>query len=184
MKKTAKPSEAKLASGTGTEGVELDARAHTELFSAAMKCFTGGDYAKALALFEQAADGPQLSVNESARMYGRMCRQRLGAEMVDPRSAEDHYNYAVTLLNAQRPAEARGQLEQAVARQPLPHYLYALALTEGLLGAIADAARDLRRAIEADPAVRSTARRDADFAPLLQHPEIREILVGEPASSH
>lgn len=183
MKKTTKTTEATPASALPGSAAELDVRSQTALFSAAMKSFSSGDYAQAVEQFDRASHGSQLSVNESAKMYARMCRQRLSAGAVDLHSSEEHYNYAVTLLNARRYADARQHLETAVATDPLPHYLYALALSHGLLGSIGDAAQVLRRAVDADPALRSVARRDADFAPLLQYAEIKEIIAGEPAPS-
>lgn len=176
MKKSTKAVEARNAPSAGGEG--MSAKTHTDLFARAVKSFSSGNYQEAAALFEQAADGPLMSVNESARMYRRMCLQRIESAAPKLQSPEDFYNYGVSLLNAGRHQEARGHLETAVSQSPLPHYLYALALAEGMLGSVAGAVERLRRAIEADPAIRALARNDADFAPLLQHASIRELLSG------
>lgn len=180
MKKSTKAMEARNASSTGGEG--MTAKSHTDLFAKAVKCFSSGDYREAAALFEEAAAGPLMSVNESAQMYRRVCLQRIQSATPKLQSPEDFYNYGVSLLNAGRHQEARGHLETAVSQSPLPHYLYALALAEGMLGSVSGAVQQLRRAIQADPAVRSLARNDADFAPLLEHASIRELLSGETTS--
>ena len=54
-----------------------DARGHTACFANGMKLFSAGEFAAALEVFEIASDGPELAVNESARMYARICQQKL-----------------------------------------------------------------------------------------------------------
>ncbi|MBI4889140.1 MAG: hypothetical protein HY821_00855 [Acidobacteria bacterium] len=178
MKKPAKHSEGK----TGSPGGEMTSKAHTDLFARAMKLFSAGKYREALPYFENAAAGPLMSVNESAAMYRRMCEKRTQAAEVKLQTAEEYYTYGVSLLNARKWQEAKGPLETAVAKGGEPHYLYALALAEGMTGGVAAAAQYLRRAVAADGAIRGVARSDADFAPLLDHAQIREVLTGEPVS--
>lgn len=177
MKKVPKTPETRNAASAGGEG--LTAKGQTDLFSTAVKTFTSGNYREAAALFEQAAGGPSMSVSESARMYRRMCLQRMESEEPKLQSAEDYYNAGVGLFNARRYQEARAHLETAASQSPMPHYLYALALAEGMLGAVGKAAQQLQKAMQADPGIRSVARNDADFAPLMEHAAIREILSGE-----
>lgn len=181
MKKPSKVFEARNASSVG--GERMTAKSHTSLFARAIKSFSAGSYREAAALFEEASSGPLMSVNESAQMYRRMCLQRLEKTSPKPQTPEDCYNVGVGLLNARRYQEAREHLEAAVSQSALPHYLYALALAEGMLGAVADAAQHLRRAAQGDPGILSAVRHDADFSPLLEHPEIREILSGAATSN-
>lgn len=154
----------------------LDNRTHTDLFARAMKDFHRGDFQKAAALFQQAATGPLLGVNESAQMYLRMCQQRISQSAMDLNTPEDYYNYAVGLINARKYREARESLEAAVSAGPQPHFCYALALVEGHLGSMDVAASHLRHAIQMDPALRGLARSDPDFAPLLHHPKLKEAM--------
>jgi tetratricopeptide (TPR) repeat protein len=167
MKKAAKQNEISVAQ---------DSRAHTDLFAKAMKVFHQGDYQRAGVLFEQAAAGPLIGVNESAQMYSRMCQQRMSRATVELKTPEDYYNYAVSLINARKFREARENLETAVAAGPQPHFCYALALVEGHLGSMDVAASHLRHAIQMDPALRGLARSDPDFAPLLHNPKLKEAL--------
>jgi len=157
----------------------LDARSHTELFAQAMRSFSAGRYEEARALFDRAAAGPLSGVNESAQSYARMCAKRLEQQQPKAETPEEHYDLAISLINAGRLAEARHHLELAVATRPNAHFLYALALAEGLLHSFDAAAAHLRRAIEADPALRSSVRSDPDFHPLLHNPLIREVLQRE-----
>lgn len=158
----------------------MTAKSQTELFAQAMKSFTAGDYTEAMSAFDQAARGPSIAVTEPALMYQRMCRQRIERDSPRLTTAEDHYNYAVGLMNAGRHNDARKHLETAVDTGGESHHLYALALAEGLTGAVDAAVKHLRKAIQADRGLRSVARTDSDFQPLLQHAQIREVLAGEP----
>jgi len=157
----------------------LDARSHTELFAQAMRSFSAGRFAEARDQFDRASSGPLSGVNESARSYGRMCLQRLEQQRPKAESPEEHYDLGVSLINAGRLTDARHHLELAVAARANAHFLYALALAEGLLHSLDAAAAHLRRALEADPALRSSVRSDPDFHPLLHVPQIREVLQRE-----
>lgn len=149
-----------------------------EAFSEAMRAFWAGQYEQAIALFEQAVRGRDISIAESAKMHIRMCQRRLEAAGSAPKTPEEHYLYAVSLLNAQQYDQARPHLEQAVAADPRPDYHYALALALGMLGNLEGAAASLRHAIEADPGLRTAAKKDPDFSPLLENELIRETLAG------
>jgi hypothetical protein len=178
MKKTVKHPEAKSAA-PAVSSAELDPKSHTAQFSEAMKVFAAGDYRNAKDLFDALSNGPLIQVNESAQMYSRMCLQRLNRERPELRSPEDHYNYGVSLFNARRFADAKASLESAVAKDPQPHYHYALALAEGMLGSIDASAAQLRLAIGKDHSIRGLARNDADFQPLMQHHQLKELVAGE-----
>ena len=183
MKKSAKSLESS-PTGEGPFSLSpLDTKSQTELFALAMKVFTAGDYREAKILFDRCSTGPQISVSESASMYSRMCQQRIDREAPKLETPDDQYNFGITMLTAGRHADARKHLEAAVAAAPLPHYLYTLALAEGVSGAFESAATHLRRAIEKDPSIRAQAKTDPDFHPLLHDARIREVLSREPLSA-
>jgi tetratricopeptide (TPR) repeat protein len=177
MKKATKQSDSKLAAAKAAAA--LDAKAQTDLFGQAMKYFSRSDYAGAKTLFDQAGGGPQLSVCESARMYARICEQRLDQAKPELQTADDHYTYAVAMINGRRLPEALTHLQKALAMGDVAHVRYALALASGLEGDIPGAAAHLQRAVEMDPSMRSFARGDADFQPLLKDPVIGQVLAGE-----
>jgi tetratricopeptide (TPR) repeat protein len=157
----------------------LTPRGHTDLFAAAMKSFTAGDYRKAREMFVEACSGPVLSVNESARMYARMCEQRLSRLAPQLKTPEDHYNYGVSLMNAGQHSAALQHLQTALKGGESADVLYALALATGMTGDINASAVHLRRACQLDHSIRSYARSDPDFHPLLHYPALREVLDGE-----
>lgn len=150
------------------------------MFERAMSSFHSKDFAKAKGLFEQAAAGSAVELAHSAQMYARMCERRLGAEPAVPKSPEDLYAHSIALMNQGQYSQAEPLLRKAVAAAPrADHFLYALALCQGHLGDLRSSADSLRRAIEIQPGNRTSARRDADFQPLLADGPLRDLVLGE-----
>lgn len=179
MKKSAKNLETKSTPDGVLSAAELDLKMHTDLFAKAMKLFAKGSYGEAKPLFEQASSGPNISINESASMYGRMCAQRLNQERVALKTADDHYNYAVSMMNLRRFDEAAAALRKAIELGDAGHIRYAMALACGMQGDIPGAAAQLQRAIDLDRTIRTAARNDPDFQSLLQDHAIRALVTGE-----
>jgi hypothetical protein len=99
MKKPAKTNEPQTG---GTLEPLTDERSHTECFAKAAKLFSQGEFAKARDIFQRAAHGPVLSVNESASMYVRMCEQRLDRQRQETATPEELYNRGMALLKQRR----------------------------------------------------------------------------------
>jgi len=177
MKKATKQADTKPAAAKTP--APLDAKGQTDLFAGAMKHFTKSEYAQARPMFARAGEGPQLSVCESARMYAKICEQRLDQSKPDLRTAEDHYNFGVAMINGRRFTEALSHLQKALTMADGAHVRYALALASGMEGDMPGAVAHLRRAVELDPSIRSFARTDADFQPLLKDPIIGQVLAGD-----
>ena len=161
-----------------------DGRQQTELFDRAVKLFQMGGYAAARGLFERAALGPIPAMAHSAQLHSAMCARRVAAQEPTPATAEEHYNYAIALINQGRFPEAERHLTEAVARVPdADHVHYALALCSGLSGDVRGACRHLRRAIELQPRNRAAARNDPDFSGIAQLSPLFELLYPERAAS-
>ena len=161
-----------------------DEHQQAELFDRAVKQFQMGGYGAARSLFERAALGPIPTMAHSAQLHSAMCARRVAAHEPSLATADEHYNYAVALINEGRFAEAERHLTEAVARVPdADHVHYALALCSGLSGDVRGAYRHLRRAIEIQPRNRSAARNDPDFAGIAQLSPLFELLYPERAAS-
>lgn len=173
MKKPGKTNEPQT--GTTYEP-PVDARSHKERFAEGMRLFTAGDFAAACGVFESASDGPDLAVTESARMYFRICQQRLDRQRSEVASAEQHYEFGAELLSEGNFAEALAHLEAALKAGESAKLRYALALATGHIGDPAAAVKHFRRACELDPAVRLAAKSDPGFQTLLQFSEFRDAL--------
>jgi tetratricopeptide (TPR) repeat protein len=183
MKKPIKAPGRKPAAATTTTPRAVDQKGQTDLFARATRSFTGGDFQRARDLYEEAAAGPSLEVAESARMYVRMCDQRIGREKVEIRTPEERYDVAVQLINQRKLPPAQQHLKTALESMPnAAHLHYAMALAKGLGGDPHAAQEHLRRAIELDPQQRALARGDSDFQELMHHPEIRSLIYPERSS--
>jgi Flp pilus assembly protein TadD len=180
-KASAKPAEVK---GTGAEKTApepaLTKEKQVALYEKAMKLLHAGEFAKAVAVFDEVVAGPSKEVAHSARVHQAACRKRLAAQQPAPETPADHYDYGVALINRGELDEALQHLRQALeAMENGDHVHYALALCYGLKGEFGQAAVHLRRAIELEPRNRSAARNDPDFQPLLARPELRDLVQSE-----
>ncbi len=161
-----------------------DEHQQAELFDRAVELFQKGGYGAARSLFERAALGPIPAMAHIAQLHSAMCARRVAAQEPSLATAEEHYDYAIALINEGRFPEAERHLAEAVARVPdADHVHYALALCVGLGGDIRGACRHLRRAIELQPRNRSAARNDPDFTAIAQLSPLLELLYPERAAS-
>src|ERR1700680_2148553 len=115
-------------------------------FEAAIKLFHARKFKEAREQFLRAADGPERDVAHRARLHATRCERRFEQPAVNLRTAEEHYNYGVALLNTRKVEEARTYLGKALEMAPdSDHVLYALALVQALAGVAAGAHDHLKR---------------------------------------
>jgi len=143
-----------------------------------MQAFHMRDFAKAKQLFESSLDGPVKEIGYAARQHLLMCQQRLAKPAAKLENAEDLYNYGISQMNKRDLEGAQASFEKALKQDDADYVHYALALVLGLKQDVSSAVTHLKRAIEISPRNRVTAHNDPDFAELMQHPSIREILSG------
>ena len=155
------------------------------LYERAHEVFRSEDFPLALELFEATARGPDGSLRHRASVHARICRKRIGSDTVELRSAQDHYDYAIRLINDRRLDEAADHLEEAlrVAKEPPAHIHYALAVAAALNEDSERTLESLRRAIELDPGQRLLARRDPDLGKVARFRPIAELLAGDGSNS-
>lgn len=148
-----------------------------QYYEEAVRLFHARKFDRADALFQKATEGPNRAVAHHAQVHSQICQQRLRPPEVTLKTADDHYNYAVTLMNARRLHEAAEHLQKALHLAPRADHLhYALAATEALLGNPQGAYERLKKAIDLQPRNRILARGDADFAGVLEYPPLASLL--------
>src|SRR6202790_2438585 len=148
-----------------------DAKVQMQAFERAIQFLHQRNYRDGMAWFEKAGRGPSLEVNFRAAAHARICERRLAAPPPEPKSAEEHYNYAVALINLRDLEPARRHLVIALEMDPLAdHVHYAMAVFRALSGAASGAYDSLKRAIELQPRNRMVARQDSDFGALGKQP--------------
>ncbi len=159
---------------------ELDQREQFKAFDKGMSLFHRGDFAKARKLLEEVIGGPSREMSHAAQMHIRMCDRRLASTMPELKTAEDHYNYAVALMNQGRLGEAEPAFRAGLRlEESADHIHYGLALCCALRGNLPGASDHMGRAIELRPHNRATARSDPDFQPFLTRPPLSEVLFPE-----
>ena len=135
---------------------------------------------KARELFAKAAAGPNKEMAHNADLHVRMCDSRLEKPVVQLKTVEELYNFGVAMINTRSLADAQQHLEAALKLAPEADYVYyALALCRGLAGDLDGAHGNLKRAIELEPRNRISARQDADFAGIINQPQIQQLLFPE-----
>ena len=151
-----------------------------ERFENALQLFNQHQLARARGMFERLTEIPSRDLAERARVYVRICDQRLARNTLQLKTAEDYYNYAVGLANEGNAEESEQYLLKALKLSPRSDYIYyALATTYALRDDVNGALEHLLKAIELDERNRFQAQNDADFANLLEDPRFTELLYPE-----
>ena len=153
------------------------AKVQLEAFARAIQLLHQRNFREAKDWFEKARQGPSLEVGANAATHVRMCERRLAAPPPEPKSAEEHYNYAVALINLRNLGQARRHLETALEMEPrADHVHYAMAVFRALSGDTSGAYDSLKRAIELQPRNRMVARQDSDFDAIGKNPRFSSLL--------
>src|SRR5438034_10888881 len=98
----------------------------------------------------------------------------------NPRTAEEHYQRGVAMMNIGRWDDARESLDKARKAAPkADHIHYALAALDCLTGEADSALANLKVAIHLRPENRYHARNDEAFAFLQEDPRFTELLYPE-----
>ncbi len=165
----------------GVELVDPRVQAQLKTYEEAVVLFQQQKFAKAKQELERVIAGPSRELADRARMHMRIVEQRMkpSAELT-ARTAEEHYQRGVTLMNLARWDEAREHLQKARKLAPKTDYIiYALAALDCLTGEAQSAMDNLKIAIQLRPENRYHARNDEDFAFLQEDPRFTELLYPE-----
>lgn len=165
----------------GVEMVDPRVQAQMKLYEEAMSQFHQQKFQRAKLDLEKVLEGPSPELADRAKMHLRIVEQRMKPTAdQNPKTAEDHYQRGVAMMNLGRWDEARESLEKARKLAPkLDHVHYALAALDCLTGEADSAMSNLKVAIDLRPANRFHARNDEDFAFLQEDPRFTELLYPE-----
>ncbi|HEX4064506.1 MAG TPA: hypothetical protein VHZ09_00670 [Acidobacteriaceae bacterium] len=146
----------------------------------AVQLMQQGKYEKARVLFEKLSrEGPP-EILERSRVYIAVCDRNSKSDAREFASPEEHYDYAVSLLNTGSYEEARDQFDSILASSPEADFAhYGMALLSSMTGQAEEVLDHLTRAIELNPANRIQARSDPDFVDMADDPRFTELLYPE-----
>ncbi|MGB8011738.1 MAG: tetratricopeptide repeat protein [Terriglobales bacterium] len=136
---------------------------------------------KAKGHLQKVLTGPDKSLVDRAQVHILTCEKHLETPTLQFKSAEEHYDYAVSLINAGDYVTAREQLDKLLKQNPKAEFvLYGLAALHCLTGHVEESLKTLDEAIQARPALRFQARNDTDFQNLAEDPRFTELLYPDP----
>ena len=146
-----------------------------------LKYFQQQKFHRAKEVLERVIEGPSKELSDRARIHLRICSQRIGRP-AEPsaKSAEDHYNQGIAMMNLGRWDDAREHLDRAHKSAPkADHIVYAMAALDCLTGEAESSMQNLKIAIQLRAENRYRARNDEDFAFLQEDPRFTELLYPE-----
>lgn len=138
---------------------------------------------KARASLQKVIPGPSKELADRAAVHLNTCNQHLERVTTQFQSSEEHYDYAVSLMNVGDYVGAREHLEKLTKQAPKADYVaYGLAALDCLTGHLEDSLRHLDDAIRINTALRFQARNDSDFQNLAEDPRFTELLYPDPGA--
>lgn len=140
-------------------------------YEAAVRLLYRQQFERAVEAFEKviASEGQDKEIRERALTLIRLCENKMARSQPVPKTTEELYNIAITLINDGRYQESIRHLNRGLKRNPKCDYvIYALAVCHCRLGNRDRALKHLKLAIDLKVENRFLAQRDADFEPLMR----------------
>jgi tetratricopeptide (TPR) repeat protein len=182
--KTVTASASKLAPRTlaGTIPVHAD-NGRTQIlvqYEAALRLMQEAKYDKAQAAFDKMLAGGAGELSERVRMYSSACMAQMAKGKTAFTSPEEHYDYAVSLLNDGHYEDAREQFLLILKENDRADYaFYGLAVLASMTGDSHTCLEHLTEAIRQNHRNRIQARSDSDFQDMADDPHFTELLYPE-----
>jgi len=170
---------------TSKKQVTEDPR-HTQAvqnYESGLRALQEHKFEKAKGHLQKVLSGPNKSLVDRAQVHILTCDKHMETPPLQFKTTEEHYDYAVSLINAGDYVTAREQLDKLLKQNPKAEYvLYGLAALECLTGHVEESLKTLDEAIQAKPALRFQARNDTDFQNLAEDPRFTELLYPDPGA--
>jgi len=152
-------------------------------YEAGLRAMQEHKFEKAKSHLQKVLEGPSKELTDRASVHLNTCNQHLEQVSVQFKTNEEHFDYAVSLMNLGDYVQAREHLEKLQKQSPKSDYvLYGLAALDCLTGHVEDSLRNLDEAIRSNPALRFQARNDSDFQNLAEDPRFTELLYPDPGT--
>jgi tetratricopeptide (TPR) repeat protein len=137
---------------------------------------------KAKGHLQKALAGPNKSLTDRAMVHIHTCDQHMEKPALQFKTPEEHFDFAVSLMNTGDYVAAREHLEKLLKQSRSDYVLYGLAALSCTTGHVEEALKTLDEAIHANPALRFQARNDSDFQNLIEDPRFTELLYPDPGT--
>jgi tetratricopeptide (TPR) repeat protein len=139
---------------------------------------------KAKPHFQKVIAGPSKELTDRANVHLNTCNQHLERSTATQfKTSEEHFDYAVSLMNVGDYVSAREHLDRLLKQSPKADYvIYGLAALDCLTGHVEDSLKRLDEALKMNPQLRFQARNDSDFQNLAEDPRFTELLYPDPGA--
>ena len=152
-------------------------------YEAGLRAMQERKFDKAKGHLQKAVAGASKELADRVSVHLNTCNQHLERSANQFKSPEEHFDYAVSLMNVGDYVQAREHLEKLQKQSPKADYVvYGLAALECMTGHVEDSLRSLDEAIRLNPALRFQARNDSDFQNLSEDPRFTELLYPDPGA--
>ncbi len=152
-------------------------------YEAGLRALQERKFDKAKASFQKVLEGTSRELGDRARIHLSTCNQQTVKSELHFQTPEEHYDYAVSLMNQGDYVGAREHLEKLQKSPAQRDYvLYGFAALDCLTGHLEDALRRLGEAISVNAHLRFQARNDGDFQNLAEDPRFTELLYPDPGA--
>ena len=153
-------------------------------YEAGLRAMQEHKFDKAKPQFQKVIAGPIRELIDRATVHLNICNQHLErAAATQFKTPEEHFDYAVSLMNLGDYVGAREHLDKLLKQNAKSDYvIYGLAALDCLTGHIEDSLRRLDEALRLNAQLRFQARNDSDFQNLAEDPRFTELLYPDPGS--
>ncbi len=141
-------------------------------------------YDKAKPQFQKVVSGPSKELADRANVHLNICNQHLERTAATQfKTPEEHFDYAVSLMNVGDYVTAREHLEKLLKQNAKADFVvYGLAALDCLTGHVEDSLKHLNDALRLNAQLRFQARNDSDFQNLAEDPRFTELLYPDPGA--
>lgn len=150
------------------------------LYESALRLMQAGKYEEARQAFDAMLASSPGDLADRIRMYINACLQQSAKGKTSFSSTEEHYDYAVSLLNDGHYEDAREHFNSILKTNDKADYaFYGLAVLASMTGDSHTCLEHLTEAIRQNPRNRIQARADSDFQDMADDPRFTELLYPE-----
>ena len=153
-------------------------------YEAGLRAMQEHKFEKAKPHFQKVLTGPSKELIDRATVHLNICNQHMERPSAGQfKTSEEHFDYAVSLMNVGDYVGAREHLDKLLKQNPKADYvIYGLAALECLTGHVEDSLRHLDEALHLNAQLRFQARNDSDFQNLAEDPRFTELLYPDPGA--
>ena len=153
-------------------------------YEAGLRALQEHKFEKAKPLFEKVLAGANKELTDRAAVHLSTCNQHLERSASNQfKTIEEHFDYAVSLMNVGDYVTAREHIEKLVKQAPKTDFvIYGLAALDCLTNHVEDSLKHLDEALRLNTSLRYQARNDSDFHNLAEDPRFTELLYPDPAA--